>query len=314
MDNISFYTYRYFIIPSLQVTFEQMTISDKRLLIKNIFVELTEKKKIEKDIKGKKYILYFRKQLSDDVYICKFVKEVTRDKHDIGLVDIEENKESDYPFIYIIVDTSKQIFFIQDKRTVFRNIDYAKNRLEAYFDEDLVKKDFNLTMDAITESKSFWEHVNSAEKIYELKLNMKSPNAFDGILNANKLLKKIRSFFNNTEMDMNLKNEDGNLNINEGNSKDYIDYIKNGAGTWQLAIGNNNDKDRAYIKSTDDIYIKRLRLPNNFENILNSNSDETYDEIKKLKSKIIYFKDILGDKKDILGEKKDEEDKNKDNI
>lgn len=294
MSNIKFYTYRYLLIPSLQITFEQMTVKDKRQLFKDIFENLTKESKIEKEINNRKYILYLRKKISDDIYICKFAKEVIRGKHDIGTEDIEEKKESDYPYIYFITDTSKQIFFIQEKTSLFRDLDEAKSKIKDFFEKDLLKKDFNLMIDGITESKSFWQHINTAEKIFELKLHMKSPNAFEGILNAEKLLRKMRSFFNNTEMDMNLKNEEGKLDINEENSKDYIDYIKEGAGRWELVIGNNQHKES--IKSTDKKYIKKINLPDNFEEVLKSSNEEMEHEKKKIESKIIYFKDILGDK------------------
>lgn len=295
MGNIKFYTFRYFLIPSLQITFEQMTIKDKKQLIKDIFNKLNKESKIEREINNRKYILYLRKKLSDDIYICKFGREVIRNMYDIGIEDIEEKKESDYPYIYFIVDTSKQIFFIEEKTSVFRELNYAKDKIRKFFEHDLRKKDFNMMIDEITESKSFWQYINNADKIFELKLNMKSPNAFQGILNANELLKKMRGFFNNTEMDMNLKNEDGKLNINEENSKDYIDYITHGGGKWEVVISNNKHKEN--IKSTDKKYIKNISIPENFEEILKSSSEENKYEKKEIQSKIIDFKDILGDRK-----------------
>lgn len=195
MGNIKFYTFRYFLIPSLQITFEQMTIKDKKQLIKDIFNKLNKESKIEREINNRKYILYLRKKLSDDIYICKFGREVIRNMYDIGIEDIEEKKESDYPYIYFIVDTSKQIFFIEEKTSVFRELNYAKDKIRKFFEHDLRKKDFNMMIDEITESKSFWQYINNADKIFELKLNMKSPNAFQGILNANELLEKNSRLF-----------------------------------------------------------------------------------------------------------------------
>ncbi|WP_434283551.1 hypothetical protein [Clostridium botulinum] len=295
MGNIKFYTFRYFLIPSLQITFEQMTIKDKKQLIIDIFNKLNKESKIEREINNRKYILYLRKKLSDDIYICKFGREVIRNMYDIGIEDIEEKKASDYPYIYFIVDTSKQIFFIEEKTSVFRELNYAKDKIRKFFEYDLRKKNFNMMIDEITESKSFWQYINNADKIFELKLNMKSPNAFQGILNANELLKKMRGFFNNTEMDMNLKNEDGKLNINEENSKDYIDYITHGGGKWEVVISNNKHKEN--IKSTDKKYIKNISIPENFEEILKLSSEENKYEKKEIQSKIIDFKDILGDRK-----------------
>lgn len=140
----------------------------------------------------------------------------------------------EYPYIYIIIDLKRQIVLIENKTSIFRTINIAKNKFIEWITLKKEMFDYNLKIDEITYEQVFWDYVKNSNSIYELTLRMKSPNLFDGWIEANELLKKLKSIFNNTETQIKFSNENGKLVILKEQVESYIKYITGGGGDWKL--------------------------------------------------------------------------------
>ena len=128
-DSHSFGAFRYFIVPCEQMSLFD-TVEEKRATaVNSFFSQLAEMKKRNWEIKGKKHLLVFNTKLSEDIFICKFSKETTKTIFKESDDDIENVDEPDYPFIYVIFDTARQIALIELKTSVFSSLNQAKENI-----------------------------------------------------------------------------------------------------------------------------------------------------------------------------------------
>jgi hypothetical protein len=108
-------------------------------------------------------------------------------------------------------------------------------------------------MDEIINLSTFWDTIENADKIFELKLNLKSPNLFGFALTTSQLLQNVKNDFNNDELDMNLKNTSGNLKITKNTLGDAIDYAGGGGGHWQLSFIRKGRTKKTTVKSNKSV-------------------------------------------------------------
>ncbi|MBN2603383.1 MAG: hypothetical protein JXA91_04545 [Candidatus Thermoplasmatota archaeon] len=271
---IEFLSYRYFVIETQQRSLLQ-DLNDKVALFRGIFTSLRENKKFDILLKGKKYLLYHYKDVTQKVLITKFAKCKSVPHYEPREEDIIKVKSEDFPFIYVIFDLEGQSILVQNNTTLFASTNSAIKVLENYFTEIMMVNHFTVKITEVTHSSKFWETVEDADKIYSLRLNLKSPNLFGGQIKANELLKNQRDLFNNTEFNVELKNENGELKVLKENVSDYIHYISAGGGQYAMAFQKNGIVQK--IKSIFNIKKYFLRNPD----------DEAFDElletIKELK-------------------------------
>jgi hypothetical protein len=282
-DELKFYAYRYFIIPSEVSSIFQMLVHDKDVLINDIFFNLEKSIKMSKIINNRKLILCFNRKIGDSIYILKFAKEKRYTRYEEGDNDIEDTKDSDYPFIYVIVDIKRHVILIQQKSSVYSNVTTAINKLREWLITGNEMYDYQLKIDEITHEHIFWEYVDKSDELYEIFLRMKSPNIFDGFLEANTILKKIREILNNTETNIKFMNEKGKLQVNRNVFDTFIKYITGGGGEWKLKV--LHDGAIKTPKSKDNK--KSVLLSHNDENELNASDKmikmklDEVDEIMK---------------------------------
>jgi hypothetical protein len=286
-DITKFFAYRYFLVPNEQISIFQQQIREKNLLIREVFKELESKNKLSKILGDRKYLLYFYNKISDDIYVCKFAKETHFVKYEEGDIDINNINDSEYPFIYIIVDLSRQIILFEHKPSIFRTPTASKYKFIEWITTDKDMFDYNLKIDEITYEHAFWDYIERSDSIYEIVLNMKSPNLFDGWLEANNFLKMIKELFNNTESEIKLSNEKGKLVIDKKYFETFIRYITGGGGYWRLKAKIQNSIST--FRSRQNIKIVNVAT-DIIENV------EKFGDI--IKDKLNKVEDILDFKKD----------------
>lgn len=292
-SNLKFYAFRYFLIANDQISIYHNMIKDKRSIIKDIFIGLEKNNKIIKILEDRKYILCLTDKVSENIYLCKFAKENHFTKFEEKENDIEDIPDYDYPFVYLIIDLYHQIILMQEKSSVFRHIATAKNKLIEWVTQGTEMFDYNFKIDEITHEHLFWNYVDNSEGIFEVNLKMKSPNLFEGWLDSNKLLKKLREIFNNTETNLKLNNENGKLKIDREVLESFIKYITGGGGEWKLKAKFNGIIQT--LKSKD--CIKIVNMPKESEN-----------NVIEFRNLIVHK---LTDVEDILGVSVNEDNKNK---
>ena len=254
-DSHSFGAFRYFIVPCEQMSLFD-TIDEKRSIAVNAFFsELVETKKRNWEIRGKKHLLVFNTKLSNDIFICKFSKETTKTIFKESDDDIENVNEPDYPFIYVIFDTTRQIVLIELKTSVFSSLNLAKEKIKRCFQQTFSLFGFEVLFEEITDSSTFWNFVSTSYGVYDLTLTLNSPNLFGGFSNTNDMLKSIKQTYNNTQTTIKLSSPQPALsNLTPQNTllSDAIDYASAGGGEWSLTVAAQDDGKKT-IKSRHNI-------------------------------------------------------------
>ena len=254
-DSHSFGAFRYFIVPCEQMSLFD-TVEEKRATaVNSFFSQLAETKKRNWEIKGKKHLLVCNTKLSEDIFICKFSKETTKTIFKESDDDIENVDEPDYPFIYVIFDTARQIALIELKTSVFSSLNQAKEKLKVCFQKTFTLFGFEVLFEEITDSSTFWNFVSDSYGVYDLTLTLNSPNLFGGFSNTNEMLKTIKETYNNSQTTIKLSSKNPNItNLTQQNTllNDAIDYASAGGGEWSLTVA-AKDKEKRTIKSKHNV-------------------------------------------------------------
>lgn len=262
---IKLYAFRYFIIPFDQVSIDQLQFTDKNDIMRGIFSNLIEKKKLENTHRNKRYILYYSESLAKELILCKFAREKIITKYEEGEMDLEQVQDHDFPYIYIVVDLNRQIILLE-YRSNFATIDDAKNVLCSWLNKLVEKYDFTLSLEEITYEKDFWKTVEDSDELYNLEMKMKSPNLFGGRIEAEELLKELNASYNNTESTIKLTNDKGRLRITSEKLQSYIKYIANGGGEWLLTLKSSGERRRKKIRSKSNIKTIELSADEDLKN------------------------------------------------
>ena len=169
--------------------------------------------------------------------------------------DIENVDEPDYPFIYVIFDTARQIALIKLKTSVFSSLNQAKEKLKVCFQKTFTLFGFEVFFEEITDSSTFWNFVSDSYGVYDLTLTLNSPNLFGGFSNTNEMLKTIKETYNNSQTTIKLSSKNPNItNLTQQNTllNDAIDYASAGGGEWSLTVA-ATDKEKRTIKSKHNV-------------------------------------------------------------
>ena len=245
----SFGAYRYFIVPSEQISFFD-TVDEKRKCAANLFFSaLLADKKRSWEIKGKKHLLIFNRQLSNEIFVCKFSMETKKTIFKEGETDIENIDEIDYPFIYVIIDTQHQIVLIELKTSVFSSLNTAKEKLKKCFEQGFELHGFEVMFEEIADSSTFWTFVDNATGIYEVAFTLNSPNLFGGYNDTNHMLRDISETYNNNETTLKINSKKARLvNIKKENRqlKDAVEYASGGGGEWTLTVATKDAKKKTF--------------------------------------------------------------------
>lgn len=254
-DSHSFGAFRYFIVPCEQISFFD-TVEEKRATaVNSFFSQLAEMKKRNWEIKGKKHLLVCNIKLSEDIFVCKFSKETTKTIFKESDDDIENVDEPDYPFVYVIFDTTRQIVLIELKTSVFSSLNQSKDKLKVCFQQTFSLFGFEVLFEEITDSSTFWNFVSDSYGVYDLTLTLNSPNLFGGFSNTNEMLKTIKETYNNSQTTIKLSSKNPSItNLTQENTllNDAIDYASAGGGEWSLTVA-AKDEEKRTIKSKHNV-------------------------------------------------------------
>lgn len=206
-----------------------------------VFHELLAQLKSEKYLRGyigsQQYRVYFSKDFSDTRLLLKFARRKDIVINNATETDIDKINRDDYPFAYIIVDTTKQLFLIQKNTEISTNGETIVHSVEKIFSSFLVDKSISFRLSPITESSSFWETVEKNEgKISSVEFEFLSPNLLGQSYKINELMRELKKETNVDSLKMIMKNEKGNLTILDKYPffKDALEYISNGGGKWKM--------------------------------------------------------------------------------
>jgi hypothetical protein len=256
-----YFSYRYFLVSASRT--ESMFPKTKNEVIIGLKSNLKDIVRISEEYKQRKYLLYFIKAMTENLYLLKLARERHYNKHEAGEKDIETAEDTEFPFVYVIIDFNRQITLIQKKSYVFQNISTSQNILQALINASVDFGQYIFTLDEISHKEKFWQLINKSSKIYSMRLNLRAPNLFGNRYEANKYLKEEQKISNAAEVNVELKNEQGNLLIKEERVGTYVDYIAAGGGSYVLRF---KEAGEVKVKSSKD-NIKTTYLAKNINQL-----------------------------------------------
>ncbi len=239
---LKFYSYRMSLVKVN--TLFNTNSKTKEELFGDVLKNVISEKKVTFLGDGKKYFIYFDKELEKGVFSYELAKEESIKIPIEGSVTVEEDLITRTPFVYVIIDQNRQIILIQDKGTVFSDPNIARGKLEYFFTRAL--KDYFITtyLEPITDNKDFWKEVEQAESITELDITFVAPNMFRGRHKAEDLVREVYEDFNITEFDVKLKSKTGNLRLMKENLASFIKLVADGAGKFKLKTKRKGRKSK----------------------------------------------------------------------
>ena len=249
--NKLFYIFRFFLVPDLQLDF---FTKDKKKVKTELHNKILEQKKSSVVIKGKTYLLYYTKQFTPEILLCKFAREKEYLKYNAGDLDIQMEEDLQYPFQYVIIDFNSQVIMVEKKTTLFREAKHARAALEEFFSTFLSHEAYTFSLDAKSSRQAFWSLVTEYhDQIYGLTVALKSPNLFGAQAKAQDILKEVKELHNATEVEYGLSNKSGKLVLLKEGFGDIIDYIVAGGGRYMLKVKDRSSGESRNLSSTDNI-------------------------------------------------------------
>jgi hypothetical protein len=255
-----FYAYRYLVTPvSEQKSIFQDLNKSKEELMFDIVNNLLDKKTVW--TKSNKRYLFYGYQSKDNISIIKYARETTEKIYIEGDDDIEIQGIKETKFIYLIIDTIHQIILLEKNVSVFQSIDNAINVIADFFRNGMRKFDYVVNIYPLAAKKKFWNYVDSADEIFELKLVMNAPNLpLFGNSDTREVLQLIKETTNNEELDLIFKNKEGKLKIIKETLGSWVDYVREVGGKYLLKFAINGViETKTSETDTAKIYIERKK-------------------------------------------------------
>lgn len=250
-------------------------IEPKETTFQKVIDDLREKNKDTFIARNSKFILFFYKELMPNVYALELAREETFKIPIEGETKIEEVPVVNTPFVYVIIDTKRQIILMQEKTSVFQDVEVSIARLKLYFENKLIPNFITPAIQPITDNAQFWDEIEGAD-ITEFDITLEAPNLFKGRQKAEDLVEEIHEEFNITEVEIKLRNKLGKLKLLYENAKNFVSLAASGAGKYVLR-GFKNGKE-LIIKSYQ--YIKKKRY--DVEDPEQINRGELESDLKEL--------------------------------
>ncbi|MGV8155185.1 MAG: hypothetical protein ACLKAO_12940 [Alkaliphilus sp.] len=219
-----FNAFRYFIVPtSTQIHIQHLQsskeypISNKEQLIKDILTKLKTEIKLTIEHKKKKYLFYHIAQRRERYLLLKLAKEKERELHVEGAFDIENETMQDYPYVYIMLDTTKQIILMQHMKSIFNSTSMGTDIFSYFLNQRTSEYDYEVSINPMLLRDSFWLSIDGLDSIHEVEFTLEAPNLFDGFLNIDDFLKRVKEKYNNTRTTTKLVNNTESLILAKDN-------------------------------------------------------------------------------------------------
>lgn len=245
-----FYAYRYLVTPvSQQITITQELNKSKEELMIDFVQRLAKNTKTEWT-RGEKRYLFYGSQSESKINIFKFAKETNEKIYVEGEEDIEIQGIKEAKYVLVIIDTYHQIILIERNFKVFQSIHTATKVLTDFFRTLMLEYDYVVNIYPLATKRKFWHYVDTADEIFQLSLVLNAPNMpFFGNQDTREILKTLQETTNNEELDITLKNKEGELQIKKSVLGNWIDYIREVGGKYLLKFSKNGVME---IKTSDN--------------------------------------------------------------
>lgn len=187
--------------------------------------------------------------------LAKLKKQQTGEKVPGDIVEFEHDN---WIPITVIIDTETQHIFAR-KEWRFGSTEHIAKSIQAAFSEPILSiYNHKIFVEGKSKPRTFWNIVEAKSKIYRLDFKLISPNILDTNQKAREALVSLKEIFGQEEIDISLKNESGKLKIPQNPISNYLEYIAEGEGSWNLVTEGESGGKKAYSSNEN---IDTVELP-----------------------------------------------------
>ena len=192
------------------------------------------------------------------LYIGKLAKLKKQQTGEKVPGDIVEFEHDNWIPITVVIDIDTQhIFARKDWR--FGTPEHIARSMQVAFSEPVLGAyNHRIFIEGKSEASTFWNIVESKRKIYRLDFKLISPNILDTNQKARDALESLKDIFDQDEIDISLKNENGDLKIPEEPISNYLEYIAEGEGSWNVVTEGERGGKKAHSSNEN---IDTVNLP-----------------------------------------------------
>lgn len=167
-----------------------------------------------------------------------------------------ESKENSWHAVNFIMDISNhnegQKIALENDSDVGIPLSITKS-LASYLNKN-IDSNWDITANPITDNSTFWNAAKENRgKITELQLTFVAPNILGGKDKTTEALRTWRDELNMQETQVNFKNADGTIEVDNQSVRDGIDVISKGGGSSKLKSG----KKVIYSSQEEDVAVTK---------------------------------------------------------
>ena len=182
--------------------------------------------------------------------------------------DIIEYRHDHWVPINIIIDIETQHIFVR-KSSVYGTPEHIVRTLQIAFTQPILSTyNHRIFIEGKSETSAFWKIVNSKDKIYKMEFKLISPNILDTNKKARDALEQLKNVFGQDEIDITLKNESGDLKVPKPLVENYLDYIAEGEGSWNMVTEGERSGKQAHssVNNIDTVNLPLVKSENKNKN------------------------------------------------
>jgi hypothetical protein len=163
--------------------------------------------------------------------------------------DIVNTEEDNWLALITAFDLKEQYIFVA-KSSRFGTPELIARAIQAGLREPILAKyNHSIFVEGKTRSESFWKVVREHKRIYNLKLQLISPNILETNLLARDALAALKELFKQDKVEVTLKSETGQIKVPEEPMSSYLEYIEQGEGNWKVTTEGANGGKKNHMSS-----------------------------------------------------------------
>ena len=183
---------------------------------------------------------------------------------DIGQLEerqVVEVTTDDWIPIWIVFDVLEQ-YVAAEINQRFGKLDHVVQVLQTGLAE-VVENEYlhDIVVSPVTDPRRFWEIVAEYPLIYRATFRFVSPNFLNTPRRVRELLSGWQELYNQTVANIELRNDEGALQVPEADLGDAVEYIASGEGAWGLEVAEDPTQAHRAFSSADSTETFFVEIP-----------------------------------------------------
>lgn len=170
--------------------------------------------------------------------------------------DIIEHETDDWIPLVAVVDYEQQYIFVQRNWKFGTESQIARAIQAGLRPPVLAKYNHRVFVETTTRKEDFWNVIREHKKVYRLELKLISPNILQTNEKAREALEKLKELYGQEEVSVVLENESGELSVPEDPVSDYVDYIAEGEGKWEIVTEGDKGKKKKHTSEQASVTVE----------------------------------------------------------